>query len=193
MKISTHTFFLLLLTMAGCIKPPPPEFQFAYPNIWKFKAPELSSFYTEYKYPNKRTLYNLKNPAIDSACLKFMLEPSQVPIIQEIEVLDDQNLIVYTANRKDKRMLPYLKNFKEQLEFTYDNKLFKFFYYRRTQELSLNGYATYLFSEKKFRLLDNATDDHPTKIFDDMLSSNTLKSPDTLYWTVGGYCFELQK
>ena len=193
MKPSTYTFFLLLLTMCGCIQPPPEQFEFTYPNTWKYKAPEISSFYTEYKYPNKRSLNNLKNPAVESACLKFMLEQSQVPIIQEIAVIDDQNLIVYTANRKDKRMLPYLKNFKEQLEFTYDNKLFKFFYYRRTQELTLNGYSTYLLSEKKFRLMDNATDDHPTKIFDDMLSSNTLKSPDTLYWTVGGYRFELQK
>lgn len=194
MKPITYTFFLLLFAMTGCIQPPPEEFEFTYPNTWKYKAPKLLiSFYKEYKYPNQRDLYNMKNPALDSACLKFMLEPSQVPIIQEIEVIDDQNLIVYTANRKDKRMLSYASTFRYPIEFTYDKVLFRLFYNSYNQELTINGDATYLFSEKKFRLQDIASDDHTTKPFDDLLLSNSLKSPDTLYWTSGWYGFELQK
>jgi hypothetical protein len=116
-----------------------------------------------------------------------------VPIVQEIEVIDGQNLIVYTSNRKDKRMLTYAETSRYPIEFTYDKVLFRLFYNRYTQELTLRGYTTYLFSEKKFRLQDIATDDHVTKPFDDLLLSNSLMSPDTLYWTIGGYGFELQK
>lgn len=193
MKPSTYTFFLLLLAIAGCIQPPPEEFEFTYPNTWKYKAPEINSFYNEYKYPNRRALFNLKNPALDSACLKFMLEPSHVPIVQEIEVIDDQNLIVYTADRKDKRMLTCAKTGRYQIEFTYDQQLFRYNFNFYTQELTFNGDATYLFSEKKFRLKDNASNDPTTKMFDDLLLSNSLKTPDTLYWTSGWYGFELQK
>ena len=192
MKPSAYTFFLLILAMVGCT-PPPPEFEFTYPNTWKYKAPEISSFYNEYKYPNRRALFNLKNPALDSACLKFMLEPSHVPIVQEIEVIDDQNLIVYMANWKDKRMLTYAESIKYAIEFTYDKVLFRLFYNRYTQELTWGRDATYLFSEKKFRLQDIASDHDVRKPFDDLLLSNSLKSPDTLYWTIGWYGFELQK